>query len=80
MTNVCMKFEKAGPNQTLVIDLIRKCEGRTDGRTDGQTGAKQHTPSSSKGGVEIDLLKSVLILNSITNHLIGRDFLSRPIR
>ena len=45
MANVCMKFEKAGPNQTLVIDRTRLY--KTDGRSDGQTGAKS---SSSTGG------------------------------
>ena len=42
MKNVCMKFEKAGPHQTLVIDWTRKYDGRT--------GAKQYTPSFLKGG------------------------------
>ena len=36
MTNVCMKFEKAGPNQTLVIDHTRLYT------TDGQ--AKSNIP------------------------------------
>ena len=41
MTNVWMKVDKAGLNQTLVID-----------RTDRQTGVMQYTPSSSKGGIK----------------------------
>ena len=36
MTNVCMKFKKAGPNQTLVIDRTRlyTTDRRTGQRTD----------------------------------------------
>ena len=48
ITNVCMKFEKAGPNQILVFDWTRLYT--TDGQTDRWTGAKQYTPSSLKGG------------------------------
>ena len=38
MTNVCIKFEKAGPNQTLVIDrtMLDTTDGRTYGPRDGQ--------------------------------------------
>ena len=39
-----MKFEKAGPNQTLVIDSTRLY------MKDRQTGAKQYTPLLRKGG------------------------------
>ena len=35
MTNVCVKIEKIGPNQTLVIDQTRLYT--PDGRTDEQT-------------------------------------------
>ena len=44
MTNICMKFEKTGPNQTLVIVQTRLYT--MDGCTDGQTDAQQYTPSS----------------------------------
>ena len=54
MTNIWMKFEEAGPYQTLVIDLTRL--HTTDGRTDLQTAAKQYTPSSSKGGIIVIML------------------------
>ena len=38
VTNVCMKFEKAGPNQTLVIYPTRlyTMDGQTNGLTDRQ--------------------------------------------
>ena len=53
MTNVCIKFEKAGPYQTLAIDQTRwyTMDAKADGQTDGQKGAKQYTPSSSKWGI-----------------------------
>ena len=52
MTNACMKFEKAGLNQTLLIDQTRlyTTDGPTNRRTDGQTGAEKYASSSSKGG------------------------------
>ena len=56
MAKVCMKFEKAGPYQTLVIDRARLYT------MDRQTSAKQYTPSSSKGGI-----KEELPLSQITN-------------
>ena len=51
MTNVCMKFEKAGLNQNLVINQTKLYI--MDRQTKGQTDAKQYTPSasSSKGGI-----------------------------
>ena len=48
MTNVCMKFQKAGPNQILVIDLTRKYDGRTDRETDRQV--KSNIPLFFEGG------------------------------
>ena len=42
ITNICMKFEKAGPNQTLVIDGDKVVYA-------GQTGAKQYTPLLRSG-------------------------------
>ena len=47
MTNVCMKFEKAGLDQTLVIHPTRLYT--TDGPTDRLTVAREYTPSSLKG-------------------------------
>ena len=46
MTNVCMKFEKAGPTQTLLNDptSLYMTERQTDQATNGQTDAKQYTP------------------------------------
>ena len=46
-----MKFEKAGPNQTRVIDRTRLY--MTDRRTDRWTGAKQYNSSASKGGIKV---------------------------
>ena len=50
ITNVCMKFEKTGPNLTLVIDRTRKYD--TDGKTDRQVQSNipSPSPSSLKGG------------------------------
>ena len=47
MTYVFIKFEKAGPNQTLVID--RTWLYSTDGWTDRRTGAKQYAPIFERG-------------------------------
>ena len=57
MTNVCMKFEKAGPNQTLVID-------RTGRQTDGQTDAKEYTPyffEEGAWGIKIVFLSEIIL-------------------
>ena len=62
MTNVCMKFEKAGPNQTLVTD--RTGLYMMDRWTNGQTGAKQYIPSSSKGGIIFKTNKAKIYLVS----------------
>ena len=48
MTNVCMKFNKAGPNQTLVIDQTRLYT--TDRQTHGRTGAKAPFKAPFEGG------------------------------
>ena len=50
MTNVCMKSEKARPNQTLVIDWTRlyTSDGLTDEPQDRQV--QSNIPLSLKGG------------------------------
>ena len=57
MTNVCIKFEMAGPNQTLVIDWARLY--MMDGWMDRRTAAKQYTPSSSKGDIAKESYKTM---------------------
>ena len=56
MTNVCMKFEKAGPNQTLVIDRTRLyiMDGQMNERTDGQV-QRNITPLLQGGHNYLDL-------------------------
>ena len=57
MINVCMKFEKAGPNQTLVIDQTRLY------MTDGPKGVKQYNPSSPKVTGDIACLAQFLLFS-----------------
>ena len=57
MTNVCMKFEKAGPNPTLVIDPTRLYT--TDGRLDGQV--QSNIPSLLRGEGHDNILSHSLL-------------------
>ena len=49
MTNVCMKFENAGPNQILVFDLTRLYT--TDGPTDQRM--QSNIPLFFEGGIKM---------------------------
>ena len=60
MTNVCMKFQKAGPNQTVVVK--KGCIRRMDRPTEQPTGAKLYTPSFSKGGIKMSCHKRAEVL------------------
>ena len=74
MTIVCMKLEKAGPNQTLDIERTRLY--KTDGPTERQTGAKQYTPSSSKGCVMTASGK--ILFSSVDNVLVYKTLNCHP--
>ena len=56
MTNVCMKFEKAGPNQTLVIDQTRLYT--TDGLADSCTAISSRAEEG--GGIVIAFISALL--------------------
>jgi hypothetical protein len=62
MKNHHTKFEVPRPKRSLVINL--KPFGLL---TNGLTNAKQYTPSSLKGGINIFLLTGLLSLNDTVN-------------